>query len=636
VTGVAVWLFGRVRVTAGGQEVDLGPARQRTLLAALAIDAGRPVPVEVLVDRIWGDAPPAAARDGLYAYMTRLRRAFSAAGAAGGPVRDGGGYRLDLVPDQVDLPRAQALVAAGRRECEPDDVRAAALGEALAVSAETALADLSGRWVTRVRDLATEQRLDAALLWAGLQLRLARPDLVVPALRELAGQHPLVEPLAARLIEALARDGRLAEALARYAETRRLLVEQLGTEPGTDLRRVHQAVLAGDLDGPGPDAPDPAGPDQAARAPATATAGRPPRGGQTGGTAAASTGIARRPAELPHAVDLTGREPELAALDAATGHTGRATAVAAVTGTAGVGKTALAVGWAQRSRWLFPDGQLYVDLRGYAAAAAVSPAAAVRGFLVGLGVPPARLPADPSAQAALYRSLLADRRVLVLVDNARDAEHARPLLPGTAGCLAVVTSRDRLSPLVAAGAHPVPVEPLSPAGSRALLAGRLGAGRVAAEPGAADRIAARCGHLPLALTIAAARAVQSGFPLEAIAAELADDPLGGLRDTVAWSYAALPPAAARLLRLVTLLPGPEFSAAEAVSAAGCGPADARRLLAALTHANLVTEPGPGRYRCHHLPRAHAAELLATADPPADRAAATARLADHLAAARAAS
>jgi DNA-binding SARP family transcriptional activator len=610
VTGVAVWLFGRVRVTAGSREVELGPARQRTLLAALAVEAGRSVPVEVLVDRIWGDAPPAAARDGLYAYMTRLRRAFAAAGAGGGPVRDGGGYRLDLPAGQVDLARFQALVAAGRREHDADEARAAALGEALTLGTETALSDLSGRWVAGVRDLATEQRLDAALLWAGLQLRLGRPDLVVAGLRELAGQHPLVEPLAARLIEALARDGRPAEALARYAETRRLLVDQLGTEPGTDLRRIHQAVLAGDLD--------------AAR--------REPPGG---GRRTAPTGAGRRPAELPHAVGLAGRRAELAELDRAAAQAGAATVVAAVTGTAGVGKSAPAVGWAQRARRLFPDGQLYVDLRGYAAEAPVEAAEAVRGFLAGLGMPPARVPADPAAQAALYRSLLADQRVLVLLDNARDAEHARPLLPGTAGCLAVVTSRDRLSPLVAGGARPVSVEPLDPAGARALLAARLGAGRLLKEGEAARRIAERCGHLPLALTVAAARALQSGFPLAAIADELADDPLRDLRATLSWSYRTLTPAAARLLRLVTLLPGPEFTASAAACAACCDQAEARRLLAALIRASMATEPGPGRYRLHDLPRAHAAELL-EAHPPADIAAATACLADHLAAARPAS
>jgi DNA-binding SARP family transcriptional activator len=569
----AVWLFGRVRAVVGGREVDLGPPRQRTLLAALAVDAGRPVPVEVLVDRIWGEAPPAAARDGLYAYMTRLRRAFAAAGAAGGPVRDGGGYRLDLAPGQVDLPRFQALVTAGRREGVPDEPRADALGDALTLATEDALSDLSGRWVTRVRDLVTEQRLDAALLWAGLRLRLGRPDLVVPVLRELACQHPLVEPLAARLIEALARAGRPAEALARYAETRRLLVDQLGAEPGTDLRRVHQAVLAGDLDS------------------ARAEPGR--------------AAPARRPAELPHAVDLTGRDTELAALDAAAAHAGHGTVVSAVTGTAGVGKSALAVAWAQRARRLFPDGQLYVDLRGYAAGAPVEPAEAVRGFLAGLGVAPARMPADPAAQAALYRSLLADRRLLVLLDNARDAGHAEPLLPGAAGCLAVVTSRDRLSPLVAGGAQPVPVEPLDPAASRALLAARLGAARVLEEPDAARRIAEHCGHLPLALTVAAARAVQSGFPLAAVADELAGDPVGDLRDTLSWSYRALPAAAARLLRLAALLPDPELTPAAAGCAAGCDPAEARRLLATLCQANLVTEPGPGRYRLHALARAHA-------------------------------
>jgi DNA-binding SARP family transcriptional activator len=608
--GAQLSLLGWVRLTVAGHDVDLGPARQRTLLAVLAASAGQQVALDTLIDRVWGDDPPSAARAGVYAYMSRLRQVFAGAGMPAMPRRAGsGGYLLDLDADRVDLLRFQRLVAAAHQSSGTDQSRAAALDRALALWRGPALADLAGPWVLRTRESLAQQRLDAVLLWAELHLRLGRPGPVIGPLRDLAGQYPLVEPLAARLIEALGRDGRPAEALASYAATRRLLVTQLGAEPGAELRRLHQAVLAGELDGSG------AGPAAAAPVPRPRRLHDPLR--------SAAPAPAQRPAQLPRdAAGFTGRRADLAALDATLRETGeRPAATVAVTGMAGVGKTGLVVHWAHRVRNRFPDGQLYVDLRGFSPdGQPVTPAEAIRGLLDGLGVPAGRMPPTLAARAALYRSLLADQRVLVVLDNARGAEQARPLLPGAPGCLVVVASRDRLSPLVADGAHPLNLDPLTPAEARALLAGRLGAARMATEPTAASQIIAGCAGLPLALTLVAARVIQSGFPLGAIAAEFAeargrlDAPAAGeLRAAFSWSYDGISAGAAALFTLLGVQPGQDITAERAADLTGQPRPRARRLLAELAGATLLTEHAPGRYSCHHLLRAYAADLARTTE-----------------------
>ena len=351
------------------------------------------------------------------------------------------------------------------------------------------------------------------------------------------------------------------------------------------------------------------------------------------------------PAQLPRDVGgFAGRREQLARLDALLAAGGRgpaAVVISAVSGTAGVGKTTLAVHWAHRVADRFPDGQLYVNLRGFDPGGQVmAPAEAVRGFLDAFEVPAERIPASLDAQAALYRSLLAGRRVLVVLDNARDAEQARPLLPGTPTALVLVTSRNRLSSLVAVdGAHPLTLDLLTAAEARELLARRLGPDRVAAEPDAVEQIITSCVWLPLALTIVAARAAQSGFPLAALAGELAEasgrldaldagDPAAEVRAVFSWSYTALSPTAARLFRLLGLHPGPDLSATAAASLAALRPAEARRLLAELTRASLLTEHVPGRYTFHDLLRAYAADLTHSHDPADHRRAAVGRMLDH--------
>jgi tetratricopeptide (TPR) repeat protein/transcriptional regulator with XRE-family HTH domain len=351
--------------------------------------------------------------------------------------------------------------------------------------------------------------------------------------------------------------------------------------------------------------------------------------------AAARNGAERgRPAGPPAEPD---RPPEPAGAAGAV-----AVPVVVISGTAGVGKTALALHWAHRVRDRFPDGQLYVNLRGFDPSGQVlTPAAAVRGFLDALGVSKEGIPAHADAQIALYRSLLAGRRMLVVIDNARDADHARPLLPGSPAALAVVTSRDSLAGLVAVdGAHPRILDLLTHDEARDLLDRRIRAGRVQAEPDAAEQIIAACARLPLALSLVAARAAtHPGFSLAELSAELsatgdpagrldAGDLLGRVRTVFSWSYRALTPPAARLFRLLGLHPGPDTTAPATASLAGRPPADTWPLLAELTCSGLLTEHAPGRYTFHDLLAAYATDLTRSLDTEEERRAATVRLLDH--------
>jgi len=381
----------------------------------------------------------------------------------------------------------------------------------------------------------------------------------------------------------------------------------------------------------------------------------PERAGQAtpAGRAAADPGGAGQPAgfdsvprQLPAVVaGFAGRAAELAELSEALKlrHSpGRTVIVSAIGGIAGVGKTALAVWWAQRAAGQFPDGQLYVNLRGFGPSGVpVSPATAIGGFLQALGIPAERIPIQPEAQAGLYRSVTAGRRILLLLDNARDSEQVIPLLPGGPGCLTLVTSRAPLTGLVTAqGARQVIVDVLSPEEARQLLALRLGEDQVAGDPAAVAEVLELTGRLPLALSIVAARAsARHGYPLAALAAELRDehrrlDALDGgeltadLRATFSWSWQQLSAAGQSMLRLLGIHPGPAVSVAAAASLAGTGQPQARRALTELTSAGLLSEPVPGRFACHDLVRSYAAELSLSHDPAGDRDAATRRMLDH--------
>jgi DNA-binding SARP family transcriptional activator/tetratricopeptide (TPR) repeat protein len=616
-------LLGPVEVWDGPRCVSTGPPRQRMVLAALLVDAGRPVAWETLVDRVWGEAPPDGVRHALHTHIARIRRVLteaavpaSAGNGAGPLVHRSGGYVLDVSPDLVDAHRFRTLADRARQpELDPAE-RIRLLREALALWRGEPLAGLAGPWANRVRDGWRGQRVDAAVLWARSELAAGNPGLVIGPLTDLLAEHPLVEPLAAALIRALHGAGRTAEALEYYAVVRRRLVDELGAEPGPGLQAAHQVVLRNEA---------------YAAAPAAVAAPVPVRAA---------------PAQLPLDVPgFTGRTVELSTLDEALAGTGdqpTAVVISALLGTAGVGKTALAVHWAHSVAARFPDGQLYVNLRGFdPGGTRMSPAEALRGFLEALGVPGARIPAGLSEQAALYRSVLSGRRVLVVLDNARDADQVRPLLPGAPGCLVLVTSRNRLTSLVAVeGARPVALDLLSVAEARQLLSRRLGAARIAAEPRAADEIVHGCARLPLALALVAARAAtHPEFPLRALAEELRDargglDVLTGgdaatdVRAVFSWSYAALGPAAADLFRLLGLHPGPDVSAAAAASLAGLPTARVRPAVAELAQAHLLAEHVPGRFVVHDLLRAYASELAHDRDDEPQRRAAVDRALDH--------
>jgi DNA-binding SARP family transcriptional activator/tetratricopeptide (TPR) repeat protein len=638
-------LLGSVEVRAGGAGLALGGRQQRLVLAALAVDVGRVVVRQALIDRVWDEAPPGEVEAAVYAHVSRLRGLLARVNAAEDRVvpvrldRLPGGYVLRAEPDEVDLHRFRRLVARARDPASTIDQRAGLLRDALALWRGEPLAGLPGSWAARTRDAWRQQYLDAVVAWADAEVRAGRAQVVVGPLRELTGEHPLVEPLAAVLMRALHATGRSTDALALYATLRQRIADELGADPGSDLQVIHQAILRGDLDIP----------PQPITMPATATTAP-----ETATTVPAQPPTVVVPAQLPAAVaGFAGRADQLARLDkllataGTNGHTAAPAAVviSAVSGTAGVGKTALAVQWAHRVADQFPDGQLYVNLRGFdPTGEPMPPAQAVRGFLDALGVPPQRIPTDLDAQTGLYRSQIAGKRMLVVLDNARDAAQVRPLLPGASTALAVVTSRNQLTALVATdAAHPLSLDVLTVAEAHDLLAHRLGAERVAAEPDAVAQIIAACARLPLALAIAAARAQQTNFPLAALAADLAadlgqagrrldaldaGDPTTQARAVFSWSYTALTPPAARLFRLLGLHPGPDISTPAAASLAGQPPRETSRLLTELASANLITQRTPGRYTLHDLLRAYATDLAHTHDTDPQRHAATHRLLDH--------
>jgi tetratricopeptide (TPR) repeat protein/transcriptional regulator with XRE-family HTH domain len=353
------------------------------------------------------------------------------------------------------------------------------------------------------------------------------------------------------------------------------------------------------------------------------------------------------PRQLPAAAaDFTGRAAELrtltSILDQASASNPGTVVISAIGGTAGVGKTALALHWAHLVAGRFADGQLYVNLRGFdPAGAPTAPDVAIRGFLGALGVPPGRTPADPQAQAGLYRSLLADRKMLVVLDNARDEQQVRPLLSASPGSLVLVTSRNQLAGLaVADGARLLSLDVLSQDEAVSLLTARIGAAKVAAEPQAISEIARLCACLPLALAVAAARAVtRPGFPLAALAAELreaarrldvldAGDPAASVRAVFSWSYRQLGANAGRTFRLLGLYPGPDISLPAAASLAGIDQLEARRLLDELTRAHVLAEHVPGRFAFHDLLRVYAADQARASDSETERKAAVGRVLDH--------
>jgi DNA-binding SARP family transcriptional activator/tetratricopeptide (TPR) repeat protein len=614
----------------GGSRVKLVRRRERSLLGVLLLAPGRVVSVDRLSDLLWDGRPPANARVALRSHVAHVRGVLAGSRSAE-LVAHGDGYEMCVDPGLVDAHRFEAMVDRAAASAELP-ARDALLRDALALWRGQALHNAaSDQLRQRVCGHLEERRLHAIEESIAVGLGLGRDREMLAELTRLSAEHPVRDRLVELRMTALYRTGRGAEALAVYRRARTHLAEHLGLDPSPDLQRLQTAILRGEP------VPDPVAGLRRTTVGCASAAPAPSAASSASSASAPSAPPAQLPADLS---GFVGRTEHLTRLDALLADEGIGGRVAVVVGTAGVGKTAIAVRWAHGVRHRFPDGQLYLDLRGFDPAGRVMPAAdAVRACLDALGVPAWRIPADPEPQVGLYRSLLAGKRMLVVLDNARDAEQVRPLLPGSS-TVVVVTSRNQLTALVAVeGAHLVAVDLLSPMEARELLARRLGPGRVAAEPEAVDSVVEACARLPLALAIAAARAQQTGFPLATVAAELRDtgqrldvldagDRTSQVRAALSWSYAALTPPAARLFRLLGLHRGPNISVTAAASLAGEPLAVARRLLAELVRANLLAEHHPGRYGCHDLLRAYAADLVRAAEPEDTRRAALTRLLDH--------
>ncbi|MFE6306584.1 BTAD domain-containing putative transcriptional regulator [Nocardiopsis sp. NPDC057823] len=599
---VEISVLGDIQTRIDGRAVDLGHGRRQSVFVGLLADVNRTVPVDRLIDRVWGHVPPDGARSSLYSYVSRLRTALSAAGDDAAVGRRPGGYVLSLsrdALDTVDLYRFRRL-AARARDAPTEHASLPLLEEALALWRADAFGTLDGPWVNEFRESLRLERLRAELDRNELLLRQGRQAERLGDLLSLARAHPLDERLIGQLMLALYREGRAAQALEHYDRIRGALSDGLGADPGAELRDLHLKILNTD---PALDAPSPATALSAVR---SSSAVEPPP--------------VPLPSQLPAPPPLlAGRGRELAALD--TAPEAEAAPVTVVSGIGGIGKTSLALRWAHDNLDRFPDGQLYVNLHGFSpSTSATQPESAIHDFLIALGVDNKAIPTSTEAKIGLYRSLLAGKRMLILLDNARDAGQVRPLIPGSPSCVVLVTSRDRLSGLVATeGARSVGLGPLTPAEARRLLAARIGEHRVAAEPEALESIITGCDRFPLALVVAAARAAGSPhLPLAELASELREaetrldaldtGDLGtSLRGVLEASHRALPGAAARLLDLLSLLPGQNIGLTAVAALAGHGPARTRTLLRTLESAHLVQQPVPGRYELHDLVRLYGRE-----------------------------
>jgi DNA-binding SARP family transcriptional activator len=623
-------LLGPPRGWRGSTEIRLGSPQQQAVLAALLLRPTDAVSLGDLVDALWGDEPPNTAATTMRTYAWRLRQVLELDHDDPSVlVSLGDGYRIVLPAGALDVQRAEqaaaqaeAAVARGCRQ-EARDL----LGVALQLWRGEPLNTIPGPFAQRHRSRLTELRLSLLEDRLGLDIDLGEGARLIPELTALTADHPFRERPYGLLMLALYRAGRQADALAVFRTARRLLIEDLGVEPGPDLALMHQRILAAD---------------PALGASNTAQARPSPRETTAAPAATYTHTPAQLPADLPR---FTGRKNELDQLEASIPEADRpATAVTilVVHGMAGLGKTALAVHAAHRVARLFPDGQLYVNLRGFdPAGTALDPADVLAEFLEALGTPAKDVPATLAARSAKYRSILAGRRVLVLLDNARDAQQIRPLFPGTPGCLALVTSRNQLSGLaVSHQARAVALHQFDEREAGELLASALGAHRVETQPDAVDAIIECCGGLPLALAIVAARAVHSPrLSLDAIARQLRSagggldaftlgtDPAASIRAVFSWSYRALSPHAARLFRLLALHPGPDFTPHAAGALTAQAPHQAGLLLEELADAHLLTEHTEARHTWHDLLRAYATELVHAEDTGEERERALHRLMD---------
>ncbi|MEU4192321.1 BTAD domain-containing putative transcriptional regulator [Kribbella sp. NPDC026611] len=559
--------LGAFELTVDGEPFELPGPRPRTVLTTLALHPGETVTVDQLATALWGDdEQPNDPRASVYTLVSRLRARLGTDLVQRRP----DGYQLAAA--EVDAIDFDQLIQAGR------------LADAVQLWRGTPFTGLGSTWLDRYEaPQLVERYLDA------VERLAAAPDpSQVPRLLELAAAHPLRESLWLRVIVALDAAGRTAEALDRYDEIRRRVADELGVDLSPALQTAYQGIL-------------------------TRTSGGPQL----------------IPRQLPSpGVRPVGREHEQKVLNEVADR--EAHRIAVIMGTAGVGKTTLAVHWAQQQAERFPDGQLYVNLRGFEPTAApVSADDAMHGFLTALSVPANTIPPGPDAKAALFRSFVADRKLLLLLDNARDADQIRPLLPGSTDCMVVVTTRLQLDSVIAGGAEPIVLDLLGPDAARQLLTDRLGAERIGnQDTRAVDDIIRYCAGLPLALALVATRAaIQRDFGLHTIAAELRESRLNVLsgsdvqvnvRAVFSWSYAELGEQAAYLFRLIGRHPGPGISTDAVAALLDLPMPEATGVLRELQRAHLVAEPRPGRFTMHDLLRAYAQDLPPDHDAAEDR------------------
>ncbi|GIF26075.1 DNA-binding SARP family transcriptional activator [Actinoplanes tereljensis] len=563
-----------------------GGYQQQAVLAILVAAGGRVVPADRIVDQVWGGDPPASATATLQAYISRLRRLLEPDRAPRTApqilVSEAAGYALRLPAAQVDAWRFERDVTRSPDLAPQDAV--AVLRDALALWRGVPYEQFADEeWARAEITRLTELRCAAQERAVTAMLRVGRIAEAVPAAQALADAEPLRGEAWRLLALGLWAAHRSADALDALRRHREHLADELGLDPEPALSTLEQAILE-------------------------------QRGEVLEEAVGTDRGSHLRPAQLPRsAAGFAARSAEIGALNRLAD-----SALAVISGAGGVGKTTLAVRWAHTVAGRYPDGQLYADLRGFGPEEnPADPADVLFGFLTALGLPDHRIPPSLDERVALFRSVLAGRRMLLLLDNAAGAEQVRPLLPGAPGCAVLVTSRSHLGGLVVAeGAHTLRLDAFDDDEARNYLRGRLGSTRVDSEPDARDAIVARCGGLPLALAVVCARAaIRSQFSLSAIAAELRDEhgldafTVAGfkhdLRAVLSWSYRQLPDGAAGLFRHLALHPGPDVSRAAAISVAGDA---ARGQLRLLCDAHLLDERSPGRYVYHDLARAYALEL----------------------------